>query len=312
MAILPYDDKTGTANFEYMPSSLKEAITNSMHEKFEFNEVDAAKVTLTAEQVKKSAKGVFGPKEAAEVCRKTDVDILIFGSFTFDKAKNEIAIATNISLGSTDKFRTLPTVQNKVDSTIFGAADCVATDIVAEITRIAKEQQEAKGKAAEAEANKKTQLAKTEKRKTWTDINWNVGFFAGTHYALINRNNLNVRQTPTAAMQAMYLIRGNWHLGAYAGTSNYSAYPNNSPYNTIRSFNLLVRRSTSVEFVTHSFSHVRASIFSSFLLCRRALRQNTACSSMVGRCRVWGCVGLDRNFLGGSYGISEPNTACSP
>lgn len=233
VAILLYEDKTGTKNFEYMPGSLKEAITNSMHEKFEFNEVDAAKVAPTAEQIKKKNKGVIGAKEAAEICRKTDIDILIFGSFTFNEAANSIEISTNISLGSTDKFRTLQPVQNKVDSTIFGAADKVATDIVAEITRIAKEQQEAKGKAAEADKNKKTQLEKTEKRKTWADINWNIAFSPTGTRTLISRQTVNTPAIETNPnIYAMYRLRGNWHVGvstlfAVAGSNSQV-----SPYGT--------------------------------------------------------------------------------
>lgn len=232
VAILLYEDKTGTKNFEYMPGSLKEAITNSMHEKFEFNEVDAAKVAPTAEQIRKTNKGVIGAKEAAEICRKADIDILIFGSFTFNERTNSIEIATNISLGSTDKFRTLQPVQNKVDSTIFGAADKVATDIVAEITKIAKEQQEARGKAAEADKNKKTQLEKTEKRKTWSDINWNITLSGGTHFALVNRSDSQVKDSPTAALLAMYRLKGKWHVGGYAGFSDYRSYTKNNPYAT--------------------------------------------------------------------------------
>lgn len=230
VAILLYEDKTGTRNFEYMPGSLKEAITNSMHEKFEFNEVDSAKVAPTAEQIKKKNKGVIDAKEAAEICRKTDIDILIFGSFTFNAQSNMLEITTNISLGSTDKFRTLQPVQNKVDSTIFGAADKVATNIVAEITKIAREQQEAKGKAAELAKDQKTQLEKTEKRKTWADINWNIALAGGLQHALVSRANAHVNTSPVSALCGMYRWKAHWHVGAYAAYSEYRSFANNGPY----------------------------------------------------------------------------------
>lgn len=232
VAILLYEDKTDTKNFEYMPGSLKEAITNSMHEKFEFNEVDITKVAPTAEQVKKKNKGVIGAKEAAEICRKTDIDILIFGAFTFNAESNLLEITTNISLGSTDKFRTLQPVQNKVDSTIFSAADKVATNIVDEITKIAREQQEAKGKAAELEKDKKTQLAKTEKRKTWADINWNITFAGGAHRLFVNQLYINTPVSSAIALYGMYRWKGNWHVGGSVYAGNYHTHSGVAPYRT--------------------------------------------------------------------------------
>ncbi|GAB4443312.1 MAG: hypothetical protein OHK0011_25650 [Turneriella sp.] len=232
VAILLYSDKTGTKNFEYMPGSLKEAITNSMHEKFEFNEVDTAKVDPIVSQVRNKNKGVIGAKEAAEICRQADIDILIYGDFTFNTGANQLEIHTNISLGSTDKFRVLPAVENRVDSTIFQAADKVATDIVAEITRIAREQQEARGKAAEAEQNKKTQLEKTEKRKTWADINWNFALGMGIINPLISRDNAVVRVEPAANIYGMYRLKGNWHVGLFAAYSAFRSNTSNSPYET--------------------------------------------------------------------------------
>jgi hypothetical protein len=232
VAILLYEDKTGTKNFEYMPGSLKEAITNSMHEKFEFNEVDSTKVDPVASQVKGKNKGKIGAKEAAEICRQADIDILIYGDFTFNKDSNQIEIHTKISLGSTDKFRELPAVENPVDATIFQAADKVATEIVAEITKVAKEQQQAKQKAAEEDKNKKTQLAKTEKRKTWADINWNFALSAYAMYPLVNHDNAGVDPQPVVNAHGMYRLKGNWHVGLFATFWGLRSYRNNSPYET--------------------------------------------------------------------------------
>jgi hypothetical protein len=230
VAILLYEDKTGTQNFGYMPQSLKEAITNSMHEKFEFNEVDTTRVDPIVSKIRNKNKGAIGAKEAAEICRQADIDILIYGDFTFNQDAQKIEIHTNISLGSTDKFRTLPAITNPVDSTIFQAADKVATDIVAEITKIAKEQQQAKGKAAEADKNKKTQLEKTEKAKTWADINWTFAFSPGVVEPLINRDVSHVRTSPAASVYGMYRLKGNWHVGLFASFSDIRANGKNSPY----------------------------------------------------------------------------------
>ena len=231
VAILLYQDKTGTKNFEYMPDSLKEAITASMHQKFEFAEVDTAKVDPVAAQIRAKNKGQIGAKEAAEICRKADVDILIYGDFTYNKDAEEIEIHTNISLGSTDKFRLLPAVENRVDSTIFQAADKVATDIVAEITKVALEQQQAKGKA-ELDKKGKTQLDKTEKSKTWQDINWSIALSGGPVYWLVNRDNANVKTEPTLSLNVQYRWRNHLHFGLFGTFSGMRSYGNNTPYQT--------------------------------------------------------------------------------
>lgn len=231
VAILLYQDKTGTKNFEYMPGSLKEAITESMHQKFEFAEVDSTKVDPVVAQIRAKSKGVIGAKEAAEICRKADVDILIYGDFTYNKEAEEIEIHTNISLGSTDKFRLLPAVENRVDSTIFQAADKVATDIVAEITKVALEQQQAKGKA-ELDKKGKTTLDKTEKSKTWQDINWSFALGAGSLYPLVSRDNAEVKTEPAVAAYGHYRWKNNWHVGLFGSFAGLRSFGKNSPYQT--------------------------------------------------------------------------------
>lgn len=231
VAIIRYEDKTGTKNFDYMPNSLKEAIADSMHKKFEFIEVESEKVAPFVSQVKAKNKGKIGAKEAAEICRLADVDILIYGDFTFNKEDEEIEIHTNISLGSTDKFRLLPAVENRVDSTIFQAADKVATDIVAEITKVALEQQQAKGKDALATKGK-TQLDKTEKSKTWADLNWTIGVSAGAVYPLVNRDNAEVKTEPSLSLFGNYRLKNNLHVGLFASYSGLRSSGKSSPYQT--------------------------------------------------------------------------------
>lgn len=232
VAILLYEDKTATGNFEYMPASLREAITNSMHRKFEFNEVDAAKVYPVVERTVGKGRSNINARAAAAICREADIDILIYGNFTFNKQANEIVINTSISLGSSDQLRLLPAVENRVDSTIFQAADKVAGDIVAEITKIALEQQQAKGNAAKADNSKKTQLDKTRKSKTWADVNWILAISMGPVYPLLNRENADARAEPAANVYGMYRLRGNWHVGLFATFSGFRSFVKNGPYET--------------------------------------------------------------------------------
>lgn len=221
VAIVKYDDKTGSRNFEYMPGSLQEAITKSMHTKFEFVEIDAAKVEPFVAQVRKANQGKITPKEAAEICRLADIDILIYGNFAFNQAEQEIEIHTEISLGSTDKFRALKPVDNRVDATIFQAADRVAADIVAEITRVALEQQKQRSESAQLTKGK-TQLQRTEKSTTWSDTNW----FLSPHVGPV----LPLAKMPgkpdggSLAFTATRRLRGGWHVGLTTAFVNFQSY----------------------------------------------------------------------------------------
>lgn len=231
VAIVRYIDKTNTQNFEYMPGSLQEAITQSMKKKFEFIEVNPTKVEPIISQVLAKNKGVMGPKEAAEVCRLADIDILIYGNFTFKQEDNRIVIHTEISLGSTDKFRNIKPTENRVDATIFRAADKVAGDIVSEIAKIAQEQQLAKGEEAKKDAKGKTQLDKTEKMKTWADINWNFGLFAGTSRGIISSDKVKQRFEPLVGAKASYRLRGAWHVGLAVQLNELQTAATQAPFN---------------------------------------------------------------------------------
>lgn len=213
VAIIKYEDKTGTKNFGYMPGSLQEAITKSMHTKFEFVEINPETVEPSAAELKAKNKGAIDPKTAAEICRKTNTDILIYGNFTFNTEEKEIEIQTYISLGSTDKHRTLRPVENRVDATIFQAADRVAADIVAEITKVAIEQQQAKGEAEKKDQKGKTALARTEKSTTWADTNWMIHIMAGANKPLLSSSNATQKVKETSSVEIFRRISGNIHLG---------------------------------------------------------------------------------------------------
>ncbi|MBV6494321.1 MAG: hypothetical protein LDLANPLL_02352 [Turneriella sp.] len=231
VAILHYDDKTGTKNFGYMPGSLQEAITKSLHKKFEFIEIDAAKVEPIATEVRKKNKGQLTPKEAAEICRRADIDILIYGNFTLNKVNNEIIISTEISLGSADKFRTPVPVENRVDATIFGAADKVAGDIVTEITEVAKEQRKSRGEE-EKKQKGKTQLAKTDKSKIWQETNWMVVASIGPNFPLINSTNAEPKVDGGVSLYATRRVWNSWHAGLFTGFSGLHTIAKDSPTET--------------------------------------------------------------------------------
>lgn len=162
LAILMYEDETGTKNFGYMPGSLTEAIDKSLQKKFEYVREEPADSEGNRRAIR--ATGMFDPKDAAVYCSRNNVQILIYGKFSFDAASKQLIVTTYISLG-TDKFRTLKERRNAADATIFSLADKVADDIVGEMTLIAKEQRAA-GKGSETQGGGKTELAKI------VEINW--------------------------------------------------------------------------------------------------------------------------------------------
>lgn len=240
VAVIRFEDKTGTKNFGYMPESLQDAITKSMHRRFEFIEVDPKAVEPVVAQVRKKNKGVITPKEAAEICRLANIDILIYGNFTFEEAQNKIFINTEISLGSTDKFRKIDPTENRVDATIFRAADKVAGDIVLEITKVAQEQQKAKGEATAAEAKKgKTQLEKTEKTKTWADINWVFSGTLGIATRLASHPNTREDPISTINLDGLYRFKGPIHLGGFVTLQHLESHANNTPYRAFLDYGAL-------------------------------------------------------------------------
>lgn len=158
VAILTYEDDTGTQNFGYMPGSLTEAIDKSLQQKFEYVREAPAKSEAARRKIK--PKGVLNATEAAEYCVKNDVQILVLGQFKYDAGKKQIVVDTYISLGSKENYRALPERRNPTDASIFALADKVADDIVAEMTKIAKEQQLNAGKKPQSQKGEKLELEK--------------------------------------------------------------------------------------------------------------------------------------------------------
>jgi hypothetical protein len=198
VAILTFEDETGTKNFGYMPNSLTEAIDKSLQKRFEYVREEPAKSESDRRNIKSS--GIFSAKEAAEYCRKNDVQILVFGKFAFDPKTKQIVVDTFISLGTEDKFRELKERRNPTDASIFSLADKVADDIVREMTGIAKEQLGSEKKTAELAKNEKLELKKSAP-VVWSSRKWQVNLAVGS-------------AIPTSDLQSAYSPSGALNLGA--------------------------------------------------------------------------------------------------
>src|SRR5688572_16325204 len=117
LAILTFEDQTGTKNYGYLPQSLTDAVDKSLQSKFEYLREDP--VRSEAARNSYPVQGQFTAEQAADFCRKNGLDIVIYGSFTLDRATREVVVTTRVSLGAVEKFRTLKERKNPADATIF-------------------------------------------------------------------------------------------------------------------------------------------------------------------------------------------------
>jgi len=157
IAILNFDDKTGTKDFEYMSGSLGDAVNSSMLKNFTYERVnteDIDRVIYAAKQnvIKDKVVKVDQKKEKKtderldflkSLAKELKVDIVIFGRYDFDQAAQLMNIHTNVYYVAINEIADLPVVSNKVDSTIFGATDKAAANIITEIQKMAQQASQA-------------------------------------------------------------------------------------------------------------------------------------------------------------------------
>lgn len=219
VVIVQYEDLTKTKNFGYMPDSLTEAIDKSLQLKFEYLREDPEKTEAAVASFQK-LKGRLGQVNIVEFCKINKSEIVILGSFVFDKEAKELVVTTFISLCRADGFRTLPERRNPVDASIFKLADKVADDIVRELTQIAKEQ--APEKQAEKRKGEKIELKK-EKPTAWSEVNWSISPSLNIAFPLNSSFSGRREPQPVIQLMAEYRLKGPWHVGLFGGFTNIHA-----------------------------------------------------------------------------------------
>jgi len=153
IAILNFDDKTGTEDYKYMSGSLGDAVDSSMQKNFTYervNPADVDKIIYNSKQklIKEKIQGPLNKKTDERLgflkilAKELKVDIVIFGRYTFDAASQRMSIFTNVYYVAINEVADLPVVANLVDSTIFGATDKAAANIIAEIQKMASQASE--------------------------------------------------------------------------------------------------------------------------------------------------------------------------
>lgn len=169
IAIMNFDDKTGSEDYKYMSGSLGDAVDSSMQKNFTYeriNPADADKIIYTAKQelIKEKIQKTKGKKTDERLdflkilAKELKVDIVIFGRYDFDQTAQLLNIYTNVYYVAINEIADLPLVSNKVDSTIFGATDKAAANIISEIQKMA--QQASQVSEAEKALKDKSQVQK--------------------------------------------------------------------------------------------------------------------------------------------------------
>lgn len=134
VAILPYEDKTGTKNFGYLPGSLVDAIDSSMRQDFTYRRIVPETVTKALEAYENIDKS--SAKAISLISNELEADIIIFGSFIYNESDKNVTIYTNIYFPTIGEVSNLEPVTNPVDSTLFQVTDKVAKQIIDEINTI--------------------------------------------------------------------------------------------------------------------------------------------------------------------------------
>lgn len=170
VAILGFDDRTGSPNYAYLSGSLTEAINTGMISKFEYAPIDAGLTQKTSNELRVRT-GQFSAAEAQEFCKTTGTDILIFGEYEYDALTNQIAIKTKINFALINRIVTLDPLLNPIDASLFQATDVMAAKIVATIAEMARKTMHSPATSSEVSANtigeQKVTLAK------YDEISWN-------------------------------------------------------------------------------------------------------------------------------------------
>ncbi|MDH5718505.1 MAG: hypothetical protein OEZ22_12840 [Spirochaetia bacterium] len=170
--LIQFEDRTNTQQFNYMPSSLSEAIENSLDKKFEYQKLDKEKIKIIFDNKK---TGEFS--EIKEGTKDLKTDIAVYGYFDFNEAENKISIKPKMYFSSIEELAALPDVNNTVDNTIFQATEKVADSIVDEISRMVLVHHEKRGKTQSIDTINNNEKLKMTKASLETRSEfWALGF----------------------------------------------------------------------------------------------------------------------------------------
>jgi len=155
VAILAFDDRTNSNNFQYMAESLSDAINYSMLKEFTYIRIDKNELNKSTywmqyqnlisvgKKIENSDQEGIQDKNQQNLVKKIakDVksDIIIFGNYSYDLNTNELVLTANLYLALSDGTKKINSIRNVVDNTLFNATALLAKNLVAEIHSMIEE-----------------------------------------------------------------------------------------------------------------------------------------------------------------------------
>lgn len=169
VALLGYEDRTGSQNYLYLSDSITTSIDSNMQAKFDFAPINPDLAAKTANEIR-TKSGKFSGAEAKEFCKLTNTDILIYGYYEYDPISNQIVIKTEINFALINRTVTLDPLTNPIDASLFQVTEIAATKIVEKISEMARklmaQNTEPSGTGVHSTETQKVTLAKI------SEISW--------------------------------------------------------------------------------------------------------------------------------------------
>lgn len=124
VALFKFNDKTNADKYHWLATSLPEAVSNSLHARFEYADAPT--------------EGVLSPateKDADALAQQLKGDILIYGEYNV--AGNELVMQATVYNAAAKKIIGRVKSTSPLNTRIFGAVDNLASNIVGEIYKFA-------------------------------------------------------------------------------------------------------------------------------------------------------------------------------
>jgi len=149
VAIMTFINASNSANHEYVEKSLPDAINTAMRERFEFKRQSEALVNGIAAKFQ-HLNGEYAPQDAQKIASETQSDILIYGSFRLNDAKDKLILHAIIYNAAAKQV--IGTVEEEAEQSakLFKSIENVASSIVTKIYQFTLAAERKKGGAKAA------------------------------------------------------------------------------------------------------------------------------------------------------------------
>lgn len=256
VVLVNFENRDNIKDLEWIEKSLPESIDSYLQENFVYR------------------KGLYSGDlslEEAEICQKTNCDILICGEFYYTKNKKQVIIEPHLYYKASDRVTGLSKIKSNLDNNLINAMDDVSNEIIRAVRFEAKRQQaeELASMQEEERKRKEEELAKEEKitlvkaaddehrfefmgelygaavyysgRLGYTSPWWNLGLEAGITSLAETENDMRVRN----AQLTLTWRFNNFLFGLGAGVHKIRYTLSNSQYS----------------FDTRKFAHLQVSYY---------------------------------------------------